>query len=134
MANYYGTSRSNYFKVKDTEAFIAEMSELNVEVWNDRDDERVGIYVEDGDSNTWPNDKYNEETQDYDDIEMTKVVAGHLVEGEVAILEEIGAEKLRYLCGYALAVNSKGETREVSLSNIVDLARELGPNVIDPSY
>jgi hypothetical protein len=34
MANYYATTRSNYFKVKDPEAFNASAKRRCLEAWN----------------------------------------------------------------------------------------------------
>jgi hypothetical protein len=39
---------------------------------------------------------------------------------------ESGHEKLQYVGGFAVAINGKGERREVSLSDIYDRAAELG--------
>jgi hypothetical protein len=43
-------------------------------------------------------------------LDLFGEVAGHLVEGSVAVFIEVGAEKLRYLTGWAVAVNSSGVT------------------------
>ena len=47
---------------------------------------------------------------------------------------EAGHEKLRYISGYAEAINAKGERRTVSLSDIYGLARELGSNITEATY
>ena len=46
--------------------------------------------------------------------------------GEVAILQEVGAEKLRYLVGYAVAVNHRGETLAVSIDEVYGRVRNAG--------
>lgn len=125
MANYYGTARSNYFHVEDNEHFIEECRKRGIGVWDDRDDDRVGIYADTGDGGGWPSSFYDEETEDYVEFEVVEFVAEHLEVGEVAILMEAGAEKMRYVHGHAIAVNHKGETRRVILNDIYDLAREL---------
>ena len=58
------------------------------------------------------------------EIDFLKELSTHLVEGEVAVVMETGAEKLRYLIGYAAAVNHKGETVDVALTDIYRKARE----------
>jgi len=61
----------------------------------------------------------------YCKVSLIDNIAELLVDGEVAIFYEIGNEKLRYLTGYAVAVNNKGERREVSLYSIEEIAKEL---------
>lgn len=134
MANYYAKARSNHFLVKDLDAFRAEIAPLEIGIVTQREDGRVSIYDDGGDSNGWPAFYYNEDTDEETEVDLPDLIAKHLVDGEVAILQEVGSEKLRYLSGYAVAVNASGETRQVLLSSIIDLARELGPNVTDPSY
>lgn len=50
--------------------------------------------------------------------DLVRELAEHLPKGQVAVLMEIGAEKLRYLTGVAIAVNHKGRVVEVMLSDI----------------
>jgi len=125
MANYYATARSNYFKVKNKRAFKADCDKMGVGVWDDRKDGRVGIYPESDDEGGWPSESWPEDADDAYEFDVCDVISAHLVEGEVAILLEAGAEKLRYVHGHAIAVNSKGETRKVMLNDIYDLAKEL---------
>jgi hypothetical protein len=61
-------------------------------------------------------------------------LALHLADEEVAVLQEVGAENLRFVNGYAIAVNNKGERRDISLENIYDLAKELGSNITKAEY
>ena len=146
MANYYGVGRTNYFAVKDAKAFEAEMADYPVEVITRKDEDGKKVLYglmdanEDGGGWVWSHyrtltdEDGNEEWADFE-IDWTDVFARHLVDGWVAILVETGAEKYRYVSGYALAVNSKGETREINLSRDIDkLAQELGENVTDASY
>jgi hypothetical protein len=127
MANYYATARSNYFLVKDKEAFAVAMTDLGVGVWDDREDGRVGVYPDYGDSNGWPS--YDPEEDK--DIEFTHIVAAHLADDEVCVLQEVGAEKLHYLNGYAIAFTNELATDAaagvaVSLEDIYAKAAELG--------
>jgi len=138
MANYYASSRSNYFAVKDAQAFEDEMSNISdIEVITKTGEDgilRYGVLSHISDSGGWPSWVFNEETDDYDDIDFFDIVSEHLADNEVAIFMEAGAEKLRYICGYAVAVNNKGETRQISLNNIYDLAKEIGTNVTIAEY
>lgn len=145
MANYYGVGRTNYFAVKSAEDFTAEMANYPVEVITRDGEDGVTLYGlmdanSDGGGWDW---SYVAEMEDEDgepyetdlEIDWAEVFARHLVDGWVAILMETGAEKYRYVSGYALAVNSKGESREINLSrDIAKLALELGENVTDASY
>jgi hypothetical protein len=140
MANYYGVARTNYFAVKSAEDFTAEMANYPVEVItsvNVAGETLYGLMDTNSDGGGWEW-SYVAEMEDEDgepyetdlEIDWVEVFARHLEDGWVAILMETGAEKYRYLSGYALAVNSKGESREINLSRDIDkLANELGENV-----
>jgi hypothetical protein len=129
MANYYASARSNYFKVKDAEAFktwAASLPGLGVIEKPDDAEENpawFAIYSDDGDSGSWPYWTTNEDGEDIE-IDLPAELSEHLQEGEIAVLIEVGAEKLRYLCGHAVAVNWAGETEFLSLDRIYDLAFE----------
>ncbi len=127
MANFYGTARSNYFEVKDTDAFEAAMAKLP-DITVVTQGELVGIIVDDGDSGCFPSYAYNADGDvDFEDeeVDIVAIVAEHLVDGAVAIFMEVGAEKLRYTSGWAQAINSKGECKTISLNDIYDLAAGL---------
>ncbi len=115
MANWYGTARSNYFKVKDTAAFKAEMAKYDVEVLEPSGEEgRLGLLSTCPDNGDWPS--YNADTDE--DFEFWQVVAPHLADGEVAVLQTIGAEKARYLTGHAVAINNTGTECWVNIDDI----------------
>lgn len=120
MANYYATTRSNYFHVKDREAFD-EFCSRCCHVTYEGDDDTVMVSADNGDCGGWPcYDMENDE-----DLDFPKALSAHLAEGEVAILMEVGSEKLRYLWGQSIAVRSDGEIRETNLNDIYKLAEEL---------
>jgi len=124
MANYYGSARSNYFKVKDEAAFKEAMDELpDIEV-HGSPEKGFCVLVANGDSGGWPSYVFDE---DYNDIEIDvpSIVSEHLLDDEVAIFMESGAEKLRYIVGYAEAINNKGERESISLNGIYELAAGL---------
>ena len=136
MANYYGQSRTNYFLVKDEVAFKAEMEKYDVTVITSKIDDQTayGIMDADGDGGGLAWSKYNDDTEDYDDISWEYIIGQHLQDGQVAILTETGAEKYRYLTGWAIAFNNKGETRRVDITDIFELAKELGTSVTPAEY
>ena len=132
MANYYSTARTNYFRVKDVDAFNAWVKEYEdnyrVEVV-DKEDTFAILF--DGESGV-PNSR--EVDGGYDDIDFMDELSKHLADDEVAVLHESGAEKLRYINGFAIAINNKAERRVISLDDIYVHAKELGKNVTLAQY
>jgi len=121
MANYTASARSNKFRVKDIAALEAAMPpeiEVYVESLPDR---RVSLLVNDCDSGSWPSAIYDEATDDWIDWDVETAVAPHLEDGEWCVVKEVGAEKLRYLIGYATAFNNKGEMHTIDLDDIFKL-------------
>ena len=116
MANWYGTARSNYFRVTDAEAFVQLAERRGLGVF--KTERGADIFaIHSGDSTgdgSWPSYDMDEDSE----IDLVRELAEHLPKGQVAVLMEIGAEKLRYLTGVAIAVNHKGRVVEVTLSDI----------------
>jgi hypothetical protein len=149
MADYTATARTNYFLVKDVEALKAELRTYGIEPATWAENQRGADFVlDDGPKNkpagaialfsfgTWPQmdedsvamrlDIEDEETPvpgAY--VDLTGLIANHLVEGQVAVFIEIGFEKMTYLAGGATAVNAAGETRSIDLEGIYAVAKEL---------
>lgn len=118
---WIGSARSNYFNVKDAKAFEAAMATFDVRIHPKGDgggDARICL-VATSDDGDWPS-----VDEDCEDIDFAGLVAGHLADGEVAVLQTIGADKLRYLTGHAVAVRADGERVSVSLGDIYDKAFE----------
>ena len=132
MANYYSSARTNYFRVKEVDAFNAWVKEFEdnngVEVV-DKEDTFAILF--DGESGV-PISR--EVDGDYEPLDFMDELSNHLADDEVAILHESGAEKLRYINGFAIAVNNKGERRVISLDDIYVHAKELGKNVTLAQY
>jgi hypothetical protein len=53
-----------------------------------------------------------------EELDLVSELSDHLVPGQVAILLEVGAEKLRYLTGQAIAVNAQGQITDLPLNDI----------------
>ena len=142
MANYYATARSNYFAVKDEAVFRKWADGLKLTILGPSHRNKVadgidrfGITPDEFDEGGWPNFRQNEETgEDDDDFDLPGELAAHLADDEVAILMEVGNEKLRYLTGTVLAINNKGETVSVNLESIYESARDLGCNITVAEY
>jgi hypothetical protein len=115
MANWYGSSRSNYFCVKDQEAFLQWAESRGLGVFRSENNPgHFAIHSRDNDSGSWPSYDMEADTE----IDLVAELARHLPKGEVAVLMEIGAEKLRYLTGVAIAVNHRGRAVVVSLDDV----------------
>jgi hypothetical protein len=125
MANFHGTARTNYFRVKDIEVFKKEIKGIPSLRLIEDNEGRVGFVSECPDSGTFPSYAWNEETDEAVDIDLCGMVADHLAEGEVAVLIEAGAEKLRYISGWATAVNHQGKTVTIRLSDIYNAAEKI---------
>ncbi len=134
MANWYGTARSNYFRVKDKQKFTEWATSIDGLELIEDEEGRVGLGCNHDYSGGWPDLVYNQDTDDYEEIDVVKSVAAHLQEGSVAVFMEVGAEKMRYVTGWAVAVNHKGDTARVSLDDIYKQAAELGDEVTKAEY
>lgn len=133
MADWYGHARTNYFRVKDQEVFTQWAESIgNLEVIDDAEG-RVGL-LSNNEYGGWPHFKHEGGTDEEQEIDLFQEVAAHLQEGSVAVFMEVGAEKLRYLTGSAVAVNSKGQTVEVTLDDIYAVAKSLGDEVTVAEY
>lgn len=127
MANYYGQARTNYFRVKDAEAFLAEMSTLPVQVITDEHkDTGETLYgfmddSHDGAGLSWST--WDDETDEDIEINWIEILGKHIAPGWSAILMEVGHEKYRYLNAYAVVVTESG-FKELNLENLAhDVAR-----------
>ena len=132
MANYICSARSNNFKVGRPQEFldwIATMSDVDF-VEQDEDPaakSMVGCLLCYGEGG-WPCYVWDEETDTDRDIDFFAELAPFLAPGSIAVLMEVGSEKLRYLVGYAIAIRSTGETIELSLTDIFQkIEDEWGP-------
>jgi hypothetical protein len=122
MANYYGYSRSNYFKVKNKEKFKEFLNQFNGFEYIE-DDKGLSGWLIDTEYGGHDTTIYDEETEDYiEDINFEDELSKHLKKGQVAIYQEIGYEKLRYLTGYSVAVNWEGKVETVGIDDIYNIA------------
>jgi hypothetical protein len=130
MADYNASARSNYFQVKNPDALRRELDGLEIEVLtNDAQDPRRVVLLCRSDHGCWPSSRYDEKTDDDVEIDLPTILAKHLTDGQVAVLMECGAEKLRFIVGLAVAVNNRGEQVCVSLDDIYERAKHLGEHL-----
>ena len=129
MANYYASARTNYFRVKDEPTFTEWAENRGVNIIRDAE-QRFGLLPNDDNNGSFPNhDLDNEE-----EIDFMAELSEHLADGSVAIMMEAGTEKLRYINGYAEAINNKGDRVVLDLSNIYELAKTLGTEITFCEY
>lgn len=133
MANYYASWRSNYFLVKDKEAFLKAIEHVpDLEVLFEPHKTKDGDEVEHcvllasggSDSGSIPWEYYDDDKEDFVDVEWPAIFKEHLQEHSVAAFMESGAEKLRYVVGIALAFHSSGEMVQITLDDIYEKAQE----------
>jgi len=133
--NYIGSTRSNYFAVKDLDAFKEFLKQAggDVELIKGEGAQKglVGFIVgRASDSGCLPTTK----GPDDEDCDFIGELAPHLADGHVGVVIEIGSEGLRALNGNATAFNNEGEIRQVDLADIYDLAKGLGAKVTRAEY
>lgn len=118
MANYYASTRTNYFRVKDPDAFrefmkTVEASDDGVHLWEEegKDGEVLfgfGCYGSIcGVRQKNPDDdecEFDDGECDYE--EFVNGLSDHVAKGDAVIVMESGSEKLRYIVGSALIVTS----------------------------
>lgn len=133
MANYYGTTRTNYFRVNDEKEYERLVSGLcgedNIHDFTCIGDDGVlrhgfGSYS----SLHWvdPDDEENEGLEEFLE-KLSKI----LPEDEAFILLESGYEKLRYVTGWCCIVTSK----EIRYREISDVAiKEAREMLNDPDF
>jgi hypothetical protein len=143
--NYIGSTRSNYFAVKDLDAFKEFLKQAggDVELIEGEGAQKglVGFIVGRGsDSGCLPSQKEVFDPGDaggmtgYEDFDFIGELAPHLADGYVGVVIEIGSEGLRALNGNATAFNNEGEVKQVGLSDIYDLAKGMGATVTRAEY
>ena len=128
MANYYGVTRTNYFAVKNEEEFRKDLANLPVELIEAKEEGKKVFGFLDADSNGGGDIDtiWNEETEESEEVDWQAFFQKHLADDWVAIIVSSGAEKHRYINGYAVAYNNKGESRSVGVEDIYKLAEDLG--------
>lgn len=170
MADWIGSARSNFFKVKDKEKFEEFCELFSVEPIHNEEhilDDRCIRCLNDGEGDiacehfvrrqigecTGKKHKeelvgflgekchgqiigYAEDDQgnqlDFDDA--LEMLAECLADEWVAIVQEVGAEKLLYITGFATAVNSKGEVRNINIGSIYKEAEDIGKHITYCEY
>lgn len=123
MSDCFEQSRSNYVRVKDKVAFQAFLGRFDgiVEMIENKKG-RVGFVAPEGLPQTNMPEGDDNGDEDFDFIDE---VAGHLADSEVMIVMGSGSDGVKYIVGYAIAINNRKERREVDLDDIYGLAEQL---------
>lgn len=145
MANWYGTWRTNYVKLRQDR--LQDLKDLfEVEVW-EKDglhatastDEYGGtpsVYLDDDDPADLPDylQKYVDSEDDY--LSLEDVIHEFLDQDQVIVIMCSGSEKLRYVTGFATAIHSTGESVSINLWDIYAEAQEAFPDctITEASY
>ena len=114
MADYNGHARTNAVKMADKEGLNAFLSDWPIELYKNNCG-KTSFYSYD-DSGGWPSHGYDENDNE---IEFSfEELMEYIEPGEVLVVMETGAEKLRYLVGYATAYvkTPTGEVKSCSVS------------------
>lgn len=106
MANYESVTRSNYFHVKNEDAFSKFMDTVSgddMHCWSDKDEDGNTVYAFGcyGSIYGVPN---GDENNDFD-LFLSKLQK-HIAPEDAVILMESGHEKIRYVTGYATIITS----------------------------
>ena len=126
MANWYGAARSNYVLIKDLKALVDALDPWPISIHKKhKDDSDNNVLVcflsEDQDSGGWPSTTWDEDDNEIE-FDAAELICPHLVEGQVLVMMEAGAEKLRYITGQAVAFNHEGDYVAVNLNDIYEAA------------
>lgn len=123
VANYVGVGRSNAFRVADSEKFL-QWLETVPDVRAVEEGENTYVLLCETDQGGWPFIRFEGVDEEDEEFDIFIELSEHLEEGQVAVLEEVGSEKLRVLVGYAVAVNHLGETVTVNIDDVYERAAE----------
>ncbi len=126
MTNYCGEARTNYFRVKDLKKFEADLERIP---GIDLVQRGVHFAIICTTGEGLP-------TLDHDDneIDLPALIAPHLDNDSVAVLIEVGSERVRYLHGYAVAIHPNGETLNINLNDIYREAQEAFGGDVEITY
>ena len=124
MANYYGSFRSNYVKLKEGKHKLFEdiLDRYNLTFMSKDFDgiEHVGLMDDDMDGGgiPWYYTVEDEKTGQFEDTDINWSEFGPLMEdGQVLHITEVGQEKMRYLTGFAMFIRSDGKIKTVNIAD-----------------
>ena len=104
MANYYGFTRTNYFRIKNEEAFKEYINTLattdgDFELWT-KEDNNETYYAFGGNGSLY--------SIENDEEDIYQKLSEYVHQHDAIIITEVGYEKLRYLTGVSMVITQKG--------------------------
>jgi hypothetical protein len=107
---------------------------FDINISKDGEGEFICLLSGDSSDGAWPS--YSEDNEGNElEFSFAEHVVPYMAHGQVLIVMEAGAEKLRYITGYAEAYHSDGRVVAVSLYDIYALAaKEFGVSRGDISH
>lgn len=124
MANYEATARSNYFAVRDRDAFAAFCNKYDLKVFENQNHHGLVAFAANGCSGI----NFNDDEDPFADFDRR--LSTLLDDGQVCVYQEVGQETGRYVTGYACAVNWLGDVEIISLDDIYQNALKMaGPSI-----
>lgn len=124
MADYISYVKSDFFKVKDINAFKELCKKYELDFFQDENGEVC--FWKEGINEGIPEGYY--ENGEFIPSDFFQELSRHLVKRSYAKITEIGREKMRYLVGCTFAVHSSGEILMVSLDDIDRLIKLKWPS------
>ncbi len=120
MANWYGTSRTNFVRVKNVEAAKASLEDFDNTIHTHPLQPDFIMISGNDDGGFSTNAVVDLEDGGYEDVELEWAdwAQEHLAEGQVLIMMSAGSENLRYVSAYAKAYSWKGDELSISLTDI----------------
>lgn len=118
MANWYGTARSNYVRVKDVQAAREALEKFDNQVHIHPQKPDYLMVSGGSDSGGFNTSTWGEDDEDIE-LDWREWAIAHLCEGQVLWLVEAGAEKLRYVSAWAAAFTADGREAWVNLDSAI---------------
>ncbi len=128
MANWYGSARTNYVHITDLDALIKALEGFDVNVVEGcANEEGMYAFFAHTDSGGFAHERWTDDADEAEEFDFIEHVMPYVADGEVLIVMESGAEKLRYITGDAYAYirrGSKIEHTSLHLHGIYRLAAD----------
>jgi hypothetical protein len=120
MGNYIETARSNYFKVKDLKRFKKAIAPFGgIEIIEGEN----GTIAVLGRDETFPDMGWDENGNEMKKT-FSDVVAAHLTDDSVFVAVGAGYEKMRYVIGWAYAVDNTNTRVYINTDDIYEKAKK----------
>lgn len=119
MANYYGHARSNYVTVTDLAGLTKALEPWPIEIVANQQGQ-VAFLAEDPDGAGWPTYALDDDGNELE-LDVATVIMPFVAEEEVLVIQEAGAEKLRYVVGVATAYVRRGQDVQHTQLSIDDI-------------